>query len=212
MEVIKTICGCCAQNDCGLDIYVDRGMIVKIRGMKEHPYNKGVVCPKGLASSQLVSDPTRIKYPLKRIGKRGEGKWMRISWDEALTVIADKLLEIKEKYGAETVGMFRGAGPGWGGSWVYTRRFMHAFGSPNYVTNAHLCFGPRSVVWSTTYGGLPEADFENANLIILWASNAADLSRHRFQILFRIQPVIQVWQLLRVRPLQMNNLDRHLFV
>lgn len=176
MNIVKTICGACAQNDCGMDVYVENGEIVRISGMREHPYNRGVLCPKGLASSQTVKDPMRLKYPIKRIGERGEGKWARITWDEALDTIAERLLALKEEFGPETFGVFRGAGPGWGGSWVYAQRFMHAFGSPNYATQVHLCFGPRAVAMATTYGGVPEADFENAKLIILWASNPVETS------------------------------------
>ncbi|MDW7740065.1 MAG: molybdopterin-dependent oxidoreductase [Bacillota bacterium] len=176
MEVVKTVCACCAQNDCGMNVFTDNGEIVRVSGMKEHPYNKGVLCPKGLAAQKLVKDPQRLKYPLKRIGKRGEGRWARISWDEALTSIAGELNRIKETDGPEAFGVFRGAGPGWGGSWVYTQRFMHAFGSPNYATQVHLCFGPRAVTMATTYGGVPEADFDHADQIILWASNPAETS------------------------------------
>lgn len=176
MKVVKTICGACAQNDCGMDVYVENGQIARIKGMQEHPYNRGVLCPKGLASSQTVKDPLRLKFPLKRTGERGEGKWARISWDEALDTITEKLSTLKKEYGPESLGFFRGAGPGWGGSWVYAQRFMHAFGSPNYATQVHLCFGPRAVTMATTYGAVPEADFDNAGLIILWASNPAETS------------------------------------
>jgi formate dehydrogenase (coenzyme F420) alpha subunit len=176
MKIVKTVCGACAQNDCGMDVYVENGRIVRIAGMKEHPYNRGVLCPKGLAASQTVTDPLRLKYPLKRMGERGEGKWARISWDAALDAIAEKLTGLAREFGPECLGFFRGAGPGWGGSWVYTQRFMHAFGSPNYATQVHLCFGPRAVTMATTYGGVPEADFENAKLIILWASNPSETS------------------------------------
>jgi anaerobic selenocysteine-containing dehydrogenase len=176
MNIVKTICGACAQNDCGMDVYVENGQIARIAGMKEHPYNRGKLCPKGLAASQTVKDPLRLQHPLKRMGERGEGKWARISWDDALGEIAEKLLALKGQFGPETLGVFRGAGPGWGGSWVYAQRFMHAFGSPNYATQVHLCFGPRAVAMATTYGGVPEADFENAGLIILWASNPVETS------------------------------------
>ncbi|MEW6332643.1 MAG: molybdopterin-dependent oxidoreductase, partial [Thermodesulfobacteriota bacterium] len=176
MTIVKTVCGACAQNDCGMDVHVEKGRIARIAGMKEHPYNRGTLCPKGLASAQTVRDPQRLKYPLRRIGKRGEGKWARISWEEALDAITEKLLALKKDFGPESLGMFRGAGPGWGGSWVYAQRFMHAFGSPNYATQVHLCFGPRAVTMATTYGAVPEADFDNAALIILWGSNPVETS------------------------------------
>ena len=68
--------------------------IVKIEGDPECAANHGSLCAKGLAFTQLVYHPDRLKYPLKRVGPRGEGTWQRISWDEALDAIADRLSEI----------------------------------------------------------------------------------------------------------------------
>ena len=176
MEIVKTVCGLCSQNDCGMDVFVEDEKIIKIRGMREHPYNQGVPCPKGLAAGQLTTDPHRLKKPLKRIGERGEGRWKEVSWDEALDLAAEKLDKIRRKYSPLAVGMFRGAGPGWGGSWPYTQRFLHAYGTPNYAMMINLCFGPRLVALRTSYGGLFEPDFDNANCILLWGSNPVETS------------------------------------
>jgi anaerobic selenocysteine-containing dehydrogenase len=68
------------------------------------------MCAKGLASIENLYHPDRLKYPLKRIGKGGEGKWERTSWDEALDRIAQKLLEIKKEYGIESLAVGIGTG------------------------------------------------------------------------------------------------------
>ena len=57
-----------------------------MEGDPDGPHNRGSICPKGAAAPQIVNSPYRIKYPMKRVGKRGEGKWQRISWDEALDI------------------------------------------------------------------------------------------------------------------------------
>jgi anaerobic selenocysteine-containing dehydrogenase len=172
--IIKTICGLCATNDCGMDVYVEGGKIQKIGGMLENPQNKGTLCPKGLAAAQLVTSPERLKFPLKRGGNRGEGKWKKITWDEALDIIANKFTEVKEKHGPQAVGAVRASGAGWTSNWDFLQRFMYAFGSPNLATNCHVCYGPRASSYVYTLGGIPEPDFENTNCMLFWAFNPAE--------------------------------------
>ena len=169
-EVFKTICqmGSTAYAICGMDVYVENGKIVKVKGMKEHPSNRGTLCAKGLAAVQLEYDPRRLKYPLKRIGERGEGKWERISWDEALDTTATKLNEIKQTYGAEAVAYHRGQGPGWGSPKDYVWRFVNSFGTPHYTSHSHLCHTPRAMAHVFSYGSPPLPDWENTRCMLLW--------------------------------------------
>ncbi len=99
----RTLCCGCTRR-CGLLIEVEDGKPVKVEGDKEQPLSKGYICRRGKA---IVLEETfhqdRIKYPLRRVGGRGSGKWQRISWDQALDDIAARLKEIKDKYGAEAI-------------------------------------------------------------------------------------------------------------
>ncbi|GAI11628.1 unnamed protein product, partial [marine sediment metagenome] len=79
---------------CGVLVTVEDGVITHIEGNPETP-TEGTMCSKGLSSIQHVDNPYRLKYPLKRAGKKGEGKWQRISWDEALDTIAQKINDTK---------------------------------------------------------------------------------------------------------------------
>ncbi len=97
-KIVKTTCQACDRS-CGILCHVKDGKIVKIEGDPGHPVSGGMVCPKGIAQTQVFYHPDRLKYPLKRIGERGEGKWQRILWDEALDTIAKKLTETAEKLG-----------------------------------------------------------------------------------------------------------------
>lgn len=74
---------------CGIKVRSRDGRAVKIDGNPEHPHNYGIVCAKGNAGPMWAYDPDRLKYPMRRVGKRGEGKWERISWDEALDEVAE---------------------------------------------------------------------------------------------------------------------------
>ena len=106
-QLMPTACGICPAR-CGVIAYVKGGRLTRVAADKEHPY--GQLCPLGNASAQIVYSHNRIRHPLKRIGRRGEGKLQRITWDEALDTVASKLKELKEKYGAECVATYGGRG------------------------------------------------------------------------------------------------------
>ena len=173
MEVISTVCANCAQSSCGMDVYVEDGKIVGIKGTENHPYSHGFLCAKGLAAGELVNSPLRLTKPLRRFGQRGEGKWEEITWDAAVDDIAERLLRVKEQYGPNSIAFARGTGAGWEGALLYDGRFMFALGSGNLAYQVNLCKGIRVVTTGTTMGGEPEMDLENTNLILLWASNPA---------------------------------------
>ena len=101
--IIRTVCGLPDYMRCGLSVEVEDGVITRIRpGDFPDPADRGV-CLKGLATREMVYHPDRLKYPVKRTGERGEGKWQRVSWDEALTAIAAQLQDIGQRYGPNSV-------------------------------------------------------------------------------------------------------------
>src|ERR1700741_2041245 len=91
-QIIPTICFNC-EAACGLVAVVEKetNVIRRFEGNPEHPGSRGRNCAKGPATLNQVTDPERIRYPLKRMGKRGEGKWERVSWDEVLDDIAGRV-------------------------------------------------------------------------------------------------------------------------
>ena len=136
---------------CGVFVHVKNGKVVRIEGDPSIPTNLGTLCPKGIASMQLLYHPNRLKYPLKRVGERGEGKWQRISWDEALDTIAAKLKEVKEKHGPLAIGAGHGTGRMFY-NWVI--RLLHAIGGVNWFeTGLQNCLYPRMTACHLTYGG-----------------------------------------------------------
>jgi anaerobic selenocysteine-containing dehydrogenase len=144
--------GCGSHGGCGAEIYVKDGRVVKVEGDRNHPFNQGRLCPKGLAIPQYMYHPDRVTYPLKRAGKRGEDKWERISWDEAFDTIEKKLKDIRQKYGAESVIFCQGTGRDIGGPITF---LMYAYGSPNWVQvglAGHACYTPRLGAMFATQG------------------------------------------------------------
>ena len=89
---VKTHCARMDHGGCSLIIGVKDNKIVSVKGDPDGFLNKGYICPKGIASPDRLTHPDRLKYPLKRAGKRGEGNWKRISWQQALYEIAENLM------------------------------------------------------------------------------------------------------------------------
>jgi anaerobic selenocysteine-containing dehydrogenase len=150
-KIIKTTCKGC-HGGCGVMVTVKDGAIIHIEGNPDAP-TLGTMCSKGLASIQHVNHPDRLKYPLKRTGERGEGKWQRISWDEALDTIADRMRESQAKYGNSSVAVSQGTGRGYN---EYTHRFARSIGTANIITPGYICHSPRLGLYGlvTGYGRL----------------------------------------------------------
>ena len=150
-KIIKTTCKSC-HGGCGVLVEVTDGVITHIEGNPDST-TRGTMCSKGLSSIQHIDNPYRIIYPHKRVGEKGEGKWERISWDEALDTIATKTKEAIEKYGPWTVATSQGTGRGYN---RYTHRFSRAMGSANIITPGYVCHSPRLGLYGlvTGYGRL----------------------------------------------------------
>ena len=113
IEVKKSICTICdPESQCGLDLYVKEGKIIKVEGSKENPHSEGTLCSKGSAMRQYIYHKDRIKTPLRRVGPRGSGRFEPISWDKALGEIAGRLNQAKAEYGPESVVFFSGTASG----------------------------------------------------------------------------------------------------
>lgn len=108
-RVVKSACRMC-HGICGVLVHLKGETVVKVTGDPECPTSDGYICPKGKASVELLYHPDRLKYPVKRVGERGENKWQRISWDEALDTTAEKFLRIKEEFGPEAIVGAQGTG------------------------------------------------------------------------------------------------------
>jgi anaerobic selenocysteine-containing dehydrogenase len=127
-KILKSVCRSC-HGGCGVLLHVQDGVLAKVEGDPDSPLNRGRLCPIGTVTADIVNHPDRLKYPMRRLGARGSGQWQRISWDEALDEIAEKLLAIRDKFGPEAVAL----GTGTGRHHIrWVSRFGHAFGTPNW--------------------------------------------------------------------------------
>ncbi len=178
---VKTCCRACIAN-CGVIATVKNGRVIKLEGNPEDRMSKGRMCAKGLSGIQALYHPNRNKYPMMRVGKRGANKWRRISWDTAIDIIAKKLVETKEKYGAETVFCSTGGG---GNPEIWSiARFCNIFGTPNWFEpGCAQCYLPRVLSYTMMYGGTDPSiadsnaleiyDTENTPIqcLVLWGTD-----------------------------------------
>ena len=157
MEIKRAICQWC-KGKCGVNVYVnDDGTLdhVEVMHKKEFKggaYGAGCKSLRYRRGPEWFSAPHRLNYPLRRAGRRGEDRWERLSWDEALDEIAGKLAEIRDEFGPESVIAMAGD------TWThdeYKQRFFSLFGSPNITGPGPICFGPRSLVSEAIVGWYP---------------------------------------------------------
>jgi len=149
--------GC--HQGCGVLLHVKDGRLVKVEGDPDFPLNKGRLCPRCLSLPETIYHPDRLKYPLKRAGQRGENKWERITWDEALDTVAARFNKIKQDYGPESVIFGSGTGRD---IRPYLLPLAHSFGSPNYVSFGPLhgsaCYMPKILMMNALTASYMVAD------------------------------------------------------
>jgi anaerobic selenocysteine-containing dehydrogenase len=165
-KVIFTDCTLC-YHSCGTKVTVENGRALKVEGLESHPLNKGKLCPKGEAALDNIYHPNRLKYPMKRV----EGGWKRVTWDQATTEIATKLLSLKEEFGPSALGVFSGSIGVENLEMVgLTQRFKAAFGSPNFFSVESICYRMRIRTRQITFGKYPTEELDS-KLYILWGHN-----------------------------------------
>jgi anaerobic selenocysteine-containing dehydrogenase len=172
------MCGVCPAG-CGVNIHLVDGKIERLVPLKDHPL--GIVCPRGTRSREIVYSEDRILYPQRRIGWRGEGRFERISWDEAYDLIVGELQRIARRYGPEAVCLYTGRGnfefglnetfaPA-GTVETSANAVLFPFGSPNTTGVGSLCYVAYGMIAGRAcfgeYMRHMTEDIEQADLILV---------------------------------------------
>ena len=168
---VLTFCHICAGH-CAVKVTVAGNVIVDMEPDTESglPNEQCVVRKGRMSIPEIHSHRDRLLYPMKRTGARGEGKWQRISWDEALDTIAAKLADVRDRFGPEYFVM--GLGEPKGMEFAFGERFASSFGTPNVVTPGWMCGVPFAVAQNFTFGTGAIPDEEHAPaLIVCWGIN-----------------------------------------
>lgn len=177
-EVHISSCPLNCWDTCGFKVTVDGGKVVKVEGDDRHPITKGKICGRGRMLEARTNSTERLLYPLKKMN----GQFIRISWEQALDEIAEKMNEIKEKYGTTAIlhshdyannGLLKNL----------DRRFFNCYGGVTELTGS-LCWGAgiEAQTWDfgSSYSHAPE-DIYNSKHVVIWGRNVARTNMHLFQ-------------------------------
>ncbi len=171
-KIVKAACPHDCPDTCGLHVTVENGVAVKVEGAKDMPFTQGTLCTKVARYLDRTYSSERVLHPLKRVGAKGEGRFERISWDEALDTIAAKFKAVAAD---DPQGILPCSYAGTMGMVQYSsmdRRFFHKLGAT--LLERTLCSSAGKVGLKITLGGLVGMDperFDEAKLILIWGTN-----------------------------------------
>lgn len=188
-DVVKTACPRNCYTTCGLLVHVKDGRAIKVQGDPDHPITKGHICTKMHTAIQRTYSPDRIKYPLKRVGEKGEGKFLRISWDEAWDILVNRLTEIKERYGSEALMEYKYSGSHELVGKEIAHRFFNLFGSTELVGT--ICNANGIAGHEYTFGDRlcqdPHVWSEAAECVIIWGRRVEATNIHLARFVLRVK-------------------------
>src|SRR5579872_7113631 len=184
METVHSVCALDCPDCCSMLVdvenNVENGRATKLRGDPNHPVTRGFLCGKVAQYLEREYSPDRLLYPQKRVGAKGEGRFERISWDEALDTIATQLTNVSHEFGPEsilpysyggTLGYLNGAG--------MDRRFFHRLGASRL--DRTICSSAAAAGGTKTLGfrfGTEPEQFRHSKLIISWGANILATNVH----------------------------------
>src|SRR4051812_41936485 len=183
-RTFKVICPHDCPDTCVMTVGVEDGRAVTLGGDREHPFTRGFLCAKVNQYLDRVYSPARILHPLRRVGAKGEGRFERISWDEALDTIAARFKGIVAEHGAPAILPYSYAGNmGLLSYGSMDRRFFHALGASRLERT--ICASAGAAGMKATVGGSIGFDPEavvHSRLIIAWGANMVSSNVHMWPL------------------------------
>jgi anaerobic selenocysteine-containing dehydrogenase len=180
-HIVRGACPHDCPDTCALLTTVEDGRAVEVRGAPDHPATAGVLCTKVARYLDRTYSDQRLLHPMKRIGKKGEGRFARITWDEALATIAERFARIAQSADgpqaivpysyAGTMGLLQGSS--------MDRRFFHRLGAT--LLDRTICASAGKAGWGAVIGasvGMDVEQFQDSKLIVIWGSNAVTSNLH----------------------------------
>ncbi len=177
-----SVCPLDCPDTCSLTVTVEADQVMAVRGSKVNPITHGAVCAKVAHHyPEFVHGPNRLRHPLKRVGPKGTGQFARISWEEALDTIHERVSGVIDRHGPQALLPLNYAGPhGMLAGDSMSLRFFHRIGA-SLLNRSPLCGGIRSAAYAGTFGatpGTPLQQVSQAQLIIVWGNNATSCNLH----------------------------------
>lgn len=173
---------------CSLITRVRDGKLHSFEANKKHAFTKGFLCPKSQNLSQYVYSKSRVLYPMKRNGPKGEGKFKRISWNEALDEIAEQIRKRSQDHGTDSILQYDYAGTMGHIQRSFPSRFFNAIGASRITHTICSRAGDKAldIVYGSSLGMMPE-EIEQCRLIVVWGMNPAWSTPHGFEMIRRAQ-------------------------
>jgi len=165
-DAIATICRMC-DHGCGIEVGVDGGQPVSVKGRREHPFNKGWLCAKGRAAIDFFHHPRRLTTPLIK----KDGKFVPAEWDQSMDYAAESLNRLRDQYGPASLAIYHGEGVGHQEIKYYMKRFANVYGTPNFMGVGSLCNASRTIAETLTFGALTKPDIHNTRFLMIWGGN-----------------------------------------
>src|SRR5262245_31292916 len=188
-QILPSACPLDCPDACSLEVRVEDGRVVKVDGSRLNPITQGYICSKVRKLPELLYGPERLLYPARQVGPKGSSEFQRISWDEALTLAADKIREARERWGGESILPFY-----YGGSnGVLTQdatdaRLFRRLGASRMART--VCAAATGRAATGLYGKMPGVafqDFVHARLIVLWGVNPSASGIHQVPFIQQAQ-------------------------
>jgi anaerobic selenocysteine-containing dehydrogenase len=184
-KAVPSVCWQCVTR-CPMIGYVEDGRLVKIGGQPDSIRTEGKLCAKGQAGVNQVYDPDRILYPLRRVGKRGEGKWKRVSWDEALDEVATRLKKLRDD-GEPEKFMFHYGRMKASSSKLIKSVFLAAYGTSTVGNHTSICEGGKWTAQELTWGShYDNWDFDNTRFVLNFGSNCLEAHTNHTPVAHRL--------------------------
>lgn len=179
-STVDTACPLDCPDTCSLAVSVEKGKVVKIDGSKRHDITDGYICAKVRRFAERVYGDLRLKHPAVRVGAKGDGRFRRITWEEALDTIAKRMIEIRDRWGAEAILPFSyGGSNGLISQDTSDARLFRGFGTSRLART--VCAAPTGAANRALYGkmaGVTYADYVHARLIVVWGANPSTSGIH----------------------------------
>jgi len=175
----RSVCPHDCPDTCGLLVGVEGGRVVSVKGDPDHPFTQGAICVKVNHYGERVHSPLRIHRPLKRTGKKGDGVFEPVSWDQALNEIVERYKKIISDVGAEAILPYSYAGTMGVVQFHAGHPFFHRLGASRLLRT--ICGTTAEAGFSASMGGIPTTDIESvveSDLIILWGTNTLSTNMH----------------------------------
>jgi len=215
MASARSVCPLDCPDRCSLDVRVEQGRVTALEGSRTNPVTEGYICAKVRRFPERIYGSDRLLHPLRRVGRKGEGRFERVSWDDALDEIAQRIGEIRRDHGGEAILPFAyGGSNGLVAQGTVDEDLFRSLGASRLLRT--VCAAQTSAASAALYGGMPSADFrdvDHARFVLIWGANPKHSNIHLLPRLKRAREAgARVALVDPRRTLSPAYVDRHLAV